>query len=146
MDTMIVIQISLLVLIVLMLAWLLWRSINNQSTQLISQQLEEKHRAMLVDVNEGLNQLVDRINAASQENHTLLKQSVSQELNSAREAIQSLQIEQTKRLAETRENMSETLHKTLSEQAKSQQSQINDSMLKATTTLTQTIDRKKLMV
>jgi DNA recombination protein RmuC len=54
--------------------------------------------------------------------------------------MQALQLAQNSSLAQTRETVLETLHKTLSEQTKSQQAQINDSMLKATTTLTQSIE------
>jgi DNA recombination protein RmuC len=94
----------------------------------------------LLDLNDGLNKLGDRLNAISQENSERLKSSVSSELLSTREAMQALQLAQNSSLAQTRETMLETLHKTLSEQTKSQQAQINDSMLKATTTLTQSVE------
>ncbi|MGZ8270497.1 MAG: DNA recombination protein RmuC [Methylophilus sp.] len=131
--------IATLILMVLMV-WLLLRTFQNQSSDLLVKQLEEKHRAMLLDLNDGLNKLGDRLNATSQENAERLKSSVSNELLSTREAMQALQLAQNSSLAQTRETVLETLHKTLSEQTKSQQAQINDSMLKATTTLTQSIE------
>ena len=131
--------ISTLILMVLMV-WLLLRTFQNQSSDILVKQLEEKHRAMLLDLNDGLNKLGDRLNATSQENAERLKSSVSNELLSTREAMQALQLAQNSSLAQTRETVLETLHKTLSEQTKSQQAQINDSMLKATTTLTQSIE------
>jgi DNA recombination protein RmuC len=131
--------IATLILMVLMV-WLLLRTFQNQSSDILVKQLEEKHRAMLLDLNDGLNKLGDRLNATSQENAERLKFSVSNELLSTREAMQALQLAQNSSLAQTRETVLETLHKTLSEQTKSQQAQINDSMLKATTTLTQSIE------
>ena len=128
------------VLILLLLVWLIWRSYQNQSADLLLKQLEEKHRAMLLDLNDGLNKLGDRLNAASQASGEMLKSSVSSELQATREAMQTLQLTQNSSLAQTRETVLETLHKTLSEQGKSQQSLINDTMLKATTTLTQSIE------
>lgn len=132
--------ILLLVLTLILLAWLAWRefSINNNSALL--NQLEDKHRAMLLDLNDGLNKLADRLNAASQDSSDRLKALVSLELQSTRSAMQELQLAQNSSLAQTRETVLETLHKTLSEQGKSQQSLINDTMLKATTTLTQSVE------
>ena len=106
---------------------------------------------MLLDLNDGLNKLSDRMNvsanntserisSASQANSEMLKQAVSQELLATREAMQALQLAQNASLAHTRETMLDTMHKTLSEQGKSQQSLINDTMLKATTTLTLSVE------
>lgn len=124
----------------LLVLWLLWRSTQNQSADLILKQLEDKHRAMLLDLNDGLNKLADRMNVASQGNAEALKNTVSQELLATRDAMQALQLAQNNSLAQTRETVLETLHKTLSEQGKSQQALINDTMLKATTTLTQSVE------
>lgn len=140
-------------LLILALAlWLAWRSTQYQSSDLLLKQLEDqlenqlgiqlenKHRAMLLDLNDGLNKLADRMNTASQSNAEMLKSSVSQELLATRDAMQALQLAQNNSLAVTRESVLETLHKTLSEQGKSQQALINDTMLKATTTLTQSVE------
>ncbi|OYY49723.1 MAG: hypothetical protein B7X95_04115 [Methylophilaceae bacterium 17-44-8] len=120
--------------------WLLLRVLKQQSNTLLLQQLEEKHRGMLLDLNDGLNKLGDRLNAASQDNSDRLKTAVSYELQTTREAMQALQLAQNTSLSATRETVLETLHKTLSEQGKAQQVMMHDTMLKATTTLTQTID------
>ena len=134
---------------------IIWRSVQNESATLLLNQLENqlelKHRAMLLDLNDGLNKLSDRMNvsanntserisSASQANSEMLKQAVSQELLATREAMQALQLAQNASLAHTRETMLDTMHKTLSEQGKSQQSLINDTMLKATTTLTLSVE------
>ena len=134
-----IIQLILSLLILLALVWLLLRHQQTKSTNVIAQ-LEEKHREMLRDLNDGLNKLADRMNAASQSNSDALKSTVSAELQSTRDAMQALQLAQQSSLAQTRETVLETLHKTLSEQGKSQQALINDTMLKATTTLTQSVE------
>ena len=138
-----------------LLLWIIWRSVQNESASLLLNQLENqlefKHRAMLLDLNDGLNKLSDRMNvsanntserisSASQANSEMLKQAVSQELLATREAMQALQLAQNTSLAHTRETMLDTMHKTLSEQGKSQQSLITDTMLKSTTTLTLSVE------
>ena len=86
-------------IILLLLAWLLWRSYQNQSPDLFLKQLEDKHRAMLLDLNDGLNKLGDRLNIASQSNSEMLKSSVSNELLATRDAMQALQLAQNTSLA-----------------------------------------------
>ncbi len=130
----------LLVLTLILLAWLVWREFSSGKNSTLLNQLEDKHRAMLLDLNDGLNKLADRLNAASQDNNDRLKALVSLELQSTRDAMQNLQLAQNTSLAQTRETVLETLHKTLSEQGREQQSLINNTMLKATTTLTQSVE------
>ena len=137
------IQISILVLLLLIFVLLLRLvsrgSAGNQQA-LILQQLEEKHRAMLLDFNDGLNKLGDRLSASSQETSERLRASVANELQSTREAMQALQLAQNSNLALTRESIMEKLHTTLAEQGQAQQALINDTMLKATTTLSLSIE------
>jgi DNA recombination protein RmuC len=95
--------VPLLVLAIILLVWLAWREFNSRKNEALLNQLEEKHRAMLLDLNDGLNKLADRMNTGLQDN-------------------------------------SERMRNTLSEQGKSQQLTVNDTMLKATTTLTQSIE------
>ena len=140
MNSMNEIIVLLLALAIILLAWLAWREFVNAKNNALLNQLEEKHRAMLVDLNDGLNKLGDRMNTASQDNGDKLKTAVSNELQATRDAMQSLQLAQNTSLAQTRETVLETLHKTLSEQGLAQQAIINDTMLKATTTLTQSIE------
>ena len=132
--------ILLLVLMLFLLLWLAWREVAKSKNSDLFNQLENKHRAMLLDLNDGLNKLGDRMNTASQASSEMLKNSVSLELQATRDAMQTLQLAQTNSLAQTRETVLETLHKTLSEQGKSQQALINDTMLKVTTTLTQSVE------
>ena len=132
--------IGLVCLLVLLVAWLIWQTMSSTKNTLLLQSLEDKHRGMLLDVNNGLNALGDRLNNSSQESGDRLKTSVAQELTSTREAMQKLQLEQSSNLSQTRETVLEKLHTTLAEQGTAQQGLINDTMLKATTTLTQSIE------
>jgi DNA recombination protein RmuC len=142
------IQILILVVasaILLLILWQIFRAnqLDKNSDviqQAILQQLEEKHRAMLLDFNDGLNKLGDRLSASSNETSERLRASVATELQATRDAMQALQLAQNNSLSLTRETVLEKLHTTLSEQGKSQQALINDTMLKATTTLTQSIE------
>lgn len=132
--------IGLVCLLVLLVAWLIWQTMSSTKNTLLLQSLEDKHRGMLLDVNNGLNALGDRLNNSSQESGDRLKTSVAQELTSTRGAMQKLQLEQSSNLSQTRETVLEKLHTTLAEQGTAQQGLINDTMLKATTTLTQSIE------
>jgi DNA recombination protein RmuC len=137
------IQILILVMavaILLLIIWQILRASQLDKNALILQQLEEKHRAMLLDFNDGLNKLGDRLSTSSNATSERLRSSVAAELQATRDAMQALQLAQNNSLSLTRETVLEKLHITLSEQGKSQQVLINDTMLKATTTLTQSIE------
>ncbi len=134
------ILISLASVLVLLVVWLIWHGLKTAKNTELLHNLEDKHRAMLLDLNDGLNKLGDRFATSSQESSERLTTSVSQELQATRDAMKNLQIEQGGSLAQTREMVLEKLHTTLSDQGKAQQGQVNDTMLKATTTLTQTIE------
>lgn len=134
--TLIISIIALLLLVVL-----LRKSSNKpQAESALLAQLEEKHRAMLLDLNDGLNKLGDRLNASSQESSERLRAAVAQELAQTREAMQALQVAQTASLAQTRENVIEKLHTTLAEQGKAEQALIQATMRNATLQLTGSIE------
>src|SRR5450830_170167 len=142
------IQIIILVVavaILLLLVWQLWK--NSQpdvnavtSQQVILQQLEEKHRAMLLDFNDGLNKLGDRLGASSSDTSERLRLSVAAELQATRDAMQALQLAQNNSLSLTRETVLEKLHTTLAEQGKAEQELIQSTMRNATLQLVSTID------
>lgn len=124
-----------------LVVWLILRSKrqpNEFATLLLH--LEDKHRVMLLDLNDGLNKLGDRLNAISNEGNERLRLVVAQELKETREAMQALQQQQAASLAQTRETVLEKLHTTLSEQGKAEQALIHDTMLKATAQLTGSIE------
>ena len=129
------------IIALLLLVVLLRKSSNKpQAESALLAQLEEKHRAMLLDLNDGLNKLGDRLNASSQESSERLRAAVAQELAQTREAMQALQVAQTASLAQTRENVIEKLHTTLAEQGKAEQALIQATMRNATLQLTGSIE------
>lgn len=126
--------------ILLLLLWQLWRNSQLDQNTIILQQLEEKHRAMLLDVNDGLNKLGDRLSAASNDSSERLRTSVAIELQATRDTMQALQLAQNSSLALTRETVLEKLHTTLAEQGKAEQELIQSTMRNATVQLVSTID------
>ncbi len=137
-DTLLLIA-ALVSLIILL--WLAYRQLNSANAgQQLLQQLEAKHREMLRDLNDGLNKLGDRLNQSSNEQAERLRAAVAQELQQTRDAMKVLELSQTESLAHTRETMLERLHVTLAEQGKAEQALIQDTMLKATTQLTNSIE------
>ena len=71
----------------------------------LAQVMEEKHRAMLSDLHEGLAKQGDRLNSAAAENAERLRSSISQGLQLNRDALEKLQLSQSENLAQTREAM-----------------------------------------
>jgi len=138
--TEIIILIILAIILILQIWQLLRAKQSPDQNALLLSRLEEKHRAMLLDLNDGLNKLGDRLQASSIESGERLRLAVAQELKDTRDAMQNLQLAQTSSLAQTRETILEKLHTTLAEQGKAEQSLIQDTMLKATTQLTASIE------
>jgi len=135
-----IIILILAALIFLLLVWQIWRENQADKSILILQQLEEKHRAMLLDFNDGLNKLGDRLSASSSETSERLRSSVASELQATRDAMQALQLAQNNSLSQTREAVLEKLHTTLAEQGKAEQELIQSTMRNATLQLTASIE------
>lgn len=133
-----ILMVALLAL--LLLLWLAWRLTRKDENAGLLIQLEDKHRAMLLDLHDGLNKLGDRLGALSTESGERLRTGVAAELQQTRDAMQALQISQADNLAKTRETVLEKLHTTLAEQGKAEQALIRDTMLKATAQLTASIE------
>lgn len=131
---------GLLLLGVLLLLWLALRLRDRQDGPDLQSQLEEKHRAMLRDLNDALNKLGDRLAASASDTSERLRVAVAQELQQTREAMQALQLAQTRSLAETRETVLEKLHLTLAEQGKAGQELIQATLRHATAQLTNSIE------
>lgn len=140
-DMLEIITVALAVIILLLLIWQTLRAVRarDASIDLIAQ-LEGKHRAMLLDLNDGLNKLGDRLNTASSESGDRLRTAVAHELTQTREAMQKLQVSQTESLAATRESVLEKIHVTLAEQGKAEQAMIQTTMGNATQLLAQRIE------
>jgi len=134
------ITLALVAVIFLLLMLQAWRAGQRDKSHLILQQLEDKHRAMLLDFNDGLNKLGDRLGASSSESGERLRLIVANELQATRDAMQALQLAQNASLALTRETVLEKLHTTLAEQGKAEQELIQSTMRHATLQLVATID------
>lgn len=125
----------------LLLAWMALRlRTAPDPQQQFGIQLEAKHRAMLVDLNNALNQLGDRLSHSAAESSERLRAAVAQELQATRDAMQALQLSQTENLAATRVQVLEKLHQTLAEQGKAEQELIQATMRNATLQLTTSIE------
>ncbi|MDZ7655281.1 MAG: DNA recombination protein RmuC [Sulfurimicrobium sp.] len=104
-------EILIAVLIIFILLASLWVGIKlggltrsqHELPDYLAQVLEEKHRAMLTDLHDGLAKQGDRMNHALLESSERLREIVAQELKLTRDAMQSLQLSQNDSLAQTRE-------------------------------------------
>lgn len=132
--------IALTTLVVILWGVVLQRKTGRDNALKQSVLLEEKHRAMLLDLHDGLNKLGDRLAAVSSESSEKLRQAVAQELQATREAMTRLEISQQQQLAATREQVLEKLHTTLSEQGKAEQELIQATMRNATLQLTASME------
>ena len=118
---------------------ILWK-VNQGSTEgnNLEKLLEEKHRSMIVDINDSLNKSTDR-----------LKKTVTEELKSTRKSLNDLQLAQQEALSKIREEITDKIHKTLSEQGKAQQETLQNSLkntalqlIASVETLTKSVDKR----
>jgi DNA recombination protein RmuC len=119
--------------------------------------LEQKHLAMLKDLNVGLNHLGDRLSASQAELSERLRNTVSQELIQTRTALATLQLKQAEELSANRETLTQRLAQmntelqgkhdqlrtevltrvlqTMAEQSRAEQEMIQNTMRNATAQL-----------
>ena len=102
-------------IIFVILIWMLLRLNVIQTTlallpRQLDDSLEPRHRAMLNDLHQGLGIQSDRTQATLQDVSERLRNLVSSELNSTRNTLQTLQLEQTTQLANSREAMQAAIH------------------------------------
>ena len=126
-------------LILLVSVIILWK-VNQGSSRgnNLDKLLEEKHRAMIVDINDSLNKSSDRLN-----------KTFTEELKSTRKSLNDLQLSQQEALSKIREEITEKIHKTLSEQGKAQQETLQNSLkntalqlIASVETLTKSVDKR----
>ncbi|MBT6231801.1 MAG: DNA recombination protein RmuC [Betaproteobacteria bacterium] len=125
-------------LILLVSILILWKVYQEPRQNNLDKLLEEKHRSMIVDINDSLNKSSDRLN-----------KTVSEELKSTRKSVNDLQLSQQEALSKIREEITEKLHKTLSEQGKAQQETLQNSLkntalqlIASVETLTKSVDKR----
>jgi len=126
-------------LILLVSVIILWK-VNQGSSEgnNLDKLLEEKHRAMILDINDSLNKSSGRLN-----------KTVTEELKSTRKSLNDLQLSQQEALSKIREEITEKIHKTLSEQGKAQQETLQNSLkntalqlIASVETLTKSVDKR----
>ena len=126
-------------LILLVSVIILWK-VNQGSSRgnNLDKLLEEKHRAMILDINDSLNKSSDRLN-----------KTVTEELKSTRKSLNDLQLSQQEALSKIREEITDKIHKTLSEQGKAQQETLQNSLkntalqlIASVETLTKSVDKR----
>ena len=69
----------------------------DELADVVSQVLEQKHLAMLKDLNNGLNTLADRLGQIQSETSERLRNAVTQDLKQTRDAMLVLQLSQIRR-------------------------------------------------
>lgn len=139
-------QIIQLLLLLLVIGILLWHSRKQQLAsqqalaQLLAQQLEEKHRMMMSEMHQSLNQLADRLQNLNADQQDRLRAQLSLELSATREAMQALQVAQRDHLTQSSEQLSLSLRNGLSEQGMLQQNLLKTALQTTTQSLTQSIE------
>lgn len=139
-------QIIQLLLLVLVIAILIWQSRKQQQAsqqalaQLLTQQLEEKHRLMMSEMHQSLNVLADRLQSLNADQQDRLRTQLSLELTATREAMQALQVAQRDHLTQSSEQLSLSLRNGLSEQGMLQQNLLKTALQTTTQSLTQSIE------
>jgi DNA recombination protein RmuC len=108
------IALALTVVIIALLAWLAWRVGTLQRRvdelpALLGQGLEQQHRAMLVNLHDGLAKQGDRLAAALTDNSERLRGSTADELKQTRDTLHSLQLALSETLGQSREAMLDKL-------------------------------------
>lgn len=121
-----------LILMLLLLLWVMQLRQPARSAQL----LEQQHRAMLADLNDGLNKQGDRLIATQAVEAERLRTAVSEELRATRDAVNALQAKQDLLRSEM---LAQTLAK-LAEQGRADQELIQNSFRNATQHLATSIE------
>ena len=114
-SPMISILIFLAILQLVLLTWLVWRSLNNVAETKLLQSLEDKHRAMLLDLNESLNKLGDRMNTASQDNSERMRNTLNEQGKSQQMTVNDTMLKATTTLTQTIESLGKIVDARLEE-------------------------------
>jgi len=98
--------------------------------------LEQKHRAMLLDLHDGLGKQADRVSAALTDTFDRLSRLTAHELAQTRQGLQALQLALNESLAQNRE----ALQKILAEESRAEQELIQSTMHRSTQQFTVSIE------
>ncbi len=158
---------TMVLLVLLAFVWMAFRlykftQLQHEFPDHIAHLLEEKHRAMLNDLHDGLTKQGDRLNTVLVETTERLRSVITLELKLTRESIQSSQFSQAENLSQNREAVTkhlsefsmtlqgklDTIHteiitkllETLGEQTRAERELFQETMRATTQQLTGTID------
>ena len=127
---------GLILLVSIAILWKVYQEPKENNS--LDKLLEEKHRSIIVDINDSLNKSSDRLN-----------KTITEELKSTRKSLNDLQLSQQEALSKIREEITEKIHKTLSEQGKAQQETLQNSLknsalqlIASVETLTKSVDKR----
>jgi len=127
---------GLILLVSIVILWKVYQKSKENNS--LDKLLEEKHRSIIVDINDSLNKSSDRLN-----------KTITEELKSTRKSLNDLQLSQQEALSKIREEITEKIHKTLSEQGKAQQETLQNSLknsalqlIASVETLTKSVDKR----
>jgi DNA recombination protein RmuC len=129
-------EILLIVSILALLLLIALLSMQRNMPAKIAQVLEQQHRAMLSDLNDGLNKQGDRLIASQTDLSEHLRKAVAEELRATRDAVHALQARQE---ALRTELLAQTLAK-LAEQGRADQELIQNSFRNATQHLSGSVE------
>jgi DNA recombination protein RmuC len=120
--------ITLLAVIVLIFVVIANGRRQNDNPELLASLLEEKHLGMIRDLNAGLNNLGDRLNASQNDLFERLRSTLMQELSQTRTTVGALQVSQVEELSAMRESTALKLAE-LSADLQSRQDQMRAEIL-----------------
>lgn len=103
------------ILQVLLLAWLAWRALKSSAEAKLLQSLEDKHRAMLLDLNDSLNKLGDRMNAASQDSGERMRNTLNEQGKAQQMTVNDTMLKATTTLTQTIESLGKIVDARLEE-------------------------------
>ena len=103
------------ILQVLLLAWLAWRALKSSAEAKLLQSLEDKHRAMLLDLNDSLNKLGDRMNTASQDSGERMRNTLNEQGKAQQMTVNDTMLKATTTLTQTIESLGKIVDARLEE-------------------------------
>jgi DNA recombination protein RmuC len=114
---MIELALALTVVVIALLAWLAWRvgALQRHLDELpptLGQGLEQQHRAMLVDLHDGLTRQGDRLAVVLTDTSERLRTTTADELRQTRDTLHALRLALSENLGQSREAMLEKLAET----------------------------------
>lgn len=107
--------IFLVCLQLVLLAWLALRTLKSSAETKLLQTLEDKHRAMLTDLNDAMNKLADRMNSGLQDNSERLRDTLSEQGKAQQLTVNDTMLKATTTLTQAIESLGKIVDARLEE-------------------------------